>query len=307
MQGVLEGFGVIIVVIALGYVLARTGVLGPSTQEALARLVFFVGAPALLFVTLADADLGEVFSAALVVTGLSVVVAAVIFILVARFLWHRAVGITTVGALSSSYVNAGNLGIPVAVYVLGDASYVAPVMLFQLVILAPLAFAILDTTTAGRRPSLLSLFTQPFRNPVTLATLAGVVVAALQWEVPGVIERPVELIAAMAVPAALIAYGVSLRGAPRLGAGGAIRDLILVTVLKICVQPLAAYLVGRFALGLHDDGLLAVTILAALPTAQNIFVYALRYQRGVALARDAIFVTTLASAPAILVIAALLA
>jgi len=27
--------------------------------------------------------------------------------------------------LASSYVNAGNLGVPIAVYVLGDASYVA--------------------------------------------------------------------------------------------------------------------------------------------------------------------------------------
>lgn len=306
MQGVLEGFGVIIAVIALGYVLARTGVLGPGTQETLARLVFFVGAPALLFVTLSESDPGEVFSAALVVTALSVLVVLVTFVAVARLLWQRSVGITTIGALASSYVNAGNLGIPVAVYVLGDASYVAPVMLFQLVVLAPVAFAVLDAAVTRRRPSVLALLTQPFRNPVTLATLAGVIVAAAGWTVPNVIERPIELVAGMAVPAALIAYGVSLRGAPRLGVDASVRDLVLVTVLKVGVQPTVAYLVGRFALGLGGDGLLAVTILAALPVAQNIFVYALRYRRGIALARDSIFLTTLASAPAILVIVALL-
>jgi predicted permease len=43
--------------------------------------------------------------------------------------------------------------------------------------------------------------------------------------------------------------------------------------------------------------------MAALPTAQNIFTYSLRYDRGVYLTRDTIFVTTLASAPVILVAA----
>ena len=47
----------------------------------------------------------------------------------------------------------------------------------------------------------------------------------------------------------------------------------------------------------------AVVVMAALPTAQNIFTYSLRYDRGVYLTRDTIFVTTLASAPVILVAA----
>ena len=50
-----------------------------------------------------------------------------------------------------------------------------------------------------------------------------------------------------------------------------------------------------------------MAVLAALPTAQNIFVHAVRYDRGVVLARDAVFATTVLSVPAITVIAALLA
>ena len=48
------------------------------------------------------------------------------------------------------------------------------------------------------------------------------------------------------------------------------------------------------------------TVLATLPTAQNIFVLAMRYDRRVTLARDAIFVSTVLSVPAIVVAAALL-
>ena len=77
-------------------------------------------------------------------------------------------------------------------------------------------------------------------------------------------------------------------------------------MLKLVVQPLTAYVVARFALGLDDTGLFAVTVLAALPTAQNIFVHATRYGRAEVLARDSIFVTTVLSVPVIVVIAAVL-
>ncbi len=67
--------------------------------------------------------------------------------------WRLPAPQLAIGALSSSYVNSGNLGIPVSVYVLGDASYVAPVLLFQVLVMAPVGLAVL----AGSRPSAPSL------------------------------------------------------------------------------------------------------------------------------------------------------
>ena len=59
------------------------------------------------------------------------------------------------------------------------------------------------------------------------------------------------------------------------------------------------------ALGLKGQPLFAVVVTAALPTAQNIFTYAVKYRREVNLARDAIFVSTFASVPVIIAIAGL--
>ncbi|MGH3331729.1 MAG: AEC family transporter, partial [Nocardioidaceae bacterium] len=114
-------------------------------------------------------------------------------------------------------------------------------------------------------------------------------------------------VAGMAVPAMLIAYGVSLRLGPLPGAGPGAVEIGYITTLKLVVQPLVAYLTARFLLGLGETALLAVTVTAALPTAQNIFVHATRYDRAVLLARDSIFVTTILSVPALVAIAALLA
>lgn len=307
MQGVLSGFAAIGVVIALGFALAHLRVLGPDSQLLLARLVFFVATPALLFRLVAQAEVATLFSSGLLVAAASAAVSALVYAVVARVVWGRDAAGTVVGALSSSYVNAGNLGLPIAAYVLGDGSWVAPILLLQLVVMAPLAFAVLDAAAAGRRPSVAGLVRQPFTNPITVAVLLGLVVAVTGWAVPAPVADPLALVGGMAVPGALLAYGVSLRLGPLPLAGGVAWEVALVTALKLVLQPVVAFLLGTYVFGLEGLPLLAVTTLAALPTAQNIFVYATRYERDDVLARDAIFSTTVLSVPVLLVVAAVLA
>lgn len=307
MIGVLQGFSVIAVVIGVGYVIGRRGVLGPRPQSVISRLVFWVATPALLFTTLSKADLHEVFSTALLTTVVSSLGVALAYAAVSLLWWRRPVGESTVGALASCYVNAGNLGIPIAVYVLGNASFVAPVMLFQLVVLAPTAFAILDVVTGGGRIGWRQILLRPLRNPITIASLVGLFLSAMGWSVPDMLARPIALIGNMMVPGALLAFGISLHGAPRLGSGGMRRQLSLAIVLKNLAQPVVAFCFAYFALGMTHHALLAATVTAALPSAQNVFVYATRYDTAVDLARDSSVLTTLIAVPVVVVIAALIA
>src|SRR5690348_12304931 len=97
-----------------------------------------------MVITLSHADVHAVLSANLVATSAGVVVTTGVYCALARWVWHRRLGDATIGALSASYVNAGNLGIPIASYVLGNAALVAPTLLLQLLFLQPLALAFLD-------------------------------------------------------------------------------------------------------------------------------------------------------------------
>lgn len=306
MLAVLQGLSTIGIVVGVGYLLARTGLLPESTPVVLSRLVFFVATPALLLETLAGASISAVLSAALAVTALTTTVAWVSFVLIARVWWKRDTGSVVIGSLASSYVNAGNLGIPLAVYVFDNATYVAPVMLYQLVVLAPIAFVVLDMVESGRRPSWRRVLVQPVRNPVIVGSVIGISLAATGASIPDVINAPLELISDMAVPGALIAFGISLRGAPLPGRGGRAADLTVATVLKLIVMPVVAYSLGRWVFGMNGEPLVAATMCAALPTAQNVFVYAVRYKAAVPLARDAVATTTLLCIPVLVVIAGLL-
>jgi len=119
------------------------------------------------------------------------------------------------------------------------------------------------------------------------------------------VMRPIDLVAAAAVPVALIAYGLSLSAGTK-DSISLQRDVVLAVLLKTLVQPVAAYVVGRWVLDLHGAALLAPTLLAALPTAQNVYVYAVHYRSSRALARSAVLLSTLLSIPIMIAIAGLL-
>ncbi|HET7736005.1 MAG TPA: AEC family transporter [Nocardioidaceae bacterium] len=304
-QGVLEGFATIGLVIALGWLLAHLKVLDATAQLALARLAFFVASPCLLVTVIAEADVEHVLSRTLAATVAGVALAALPYVVVARWAWRRRADDVVIGAMCSAYCNAGNLGLPIAAYVLGDASLIAPMLLMQLVVLQPFALALLDAGRTGRF-SVWRAVRTPLTNPLTIGTFLGVLLALTGWTLPAVVDDPIRLVGGMAVPGVLVAYGISLRLGPLPGRGVAAGELVLVTVLKLVVQPVGAYVAGR-ALGLEGPALLALAVTAALPSAQNIFVHATRYGRQSILARDAIFVTTILSVPAIVVVTALLA
>jgi malonate transporter len=301
MADVLLAFSAIWAVTAVGWLLGRFGVLGPGAEAVLARLVFFVATPALLLVTLSATTPGTLVSRSLFTYVASAVGLAAVTAAVARFWWRLPPGDVVIAALGSAYVNAANLGIPVAGYVFGDISVVAPVLLFQLLLASPVALGLLESGDGApsRRGLATRLVLLPVRNPILLASAVGLVLAVLAWRLPIGVERPFDLVGQAAVPTALLALGLSLssRGEPlasTVDAPAAVRPrtmVLTVVALKVLVQPSLAYLVG-LGLGLSGRVLLGSVVMSGLPAAQNVFVYASRYGRGVALARGAVAVST---------------
>lgn len=305
MQGVLSGFAVIAVVIGVGYVLGRRGTLGERGAEVLTRLAFTVAGPALLFTTLAKADLALLFSSRLLVTALSTAAVAGVFTAVGA-VRHWGVGRTTIGALCAGYVNSGNLGIPIAAYVLGDASLVAPVLLFQVVLVTPVALTVLDLSGTGEKDTPWLRLLTPLRNPIAVGSLSGVVVSAAGWRIPGPVLQPLTLIGNMSVPAALLVFGMSLHGAAAPGRGRDRQPVLLSVALKSVGQPLVAWVLARSVFGLHGAPLLDVVVTSALPAAQNLFTYASRYRVAESLARESILLSTVVSVPVLVGVAAVL-
>jgi malonate transporter len=286
--GVLAGFFVVWCIILVGWFVGRQKILGDNARQVLSSLTFFVASPALLFETLSKARLAEVFAAPLLVAAVSAIATAVIFFAIAKFWLKRSLPESLMSSMAASLVNSANLGIPIAVYVLGDASYVAPLLIFQLAFFTPLFLMIL-------------------KNPMIVGSALGLLVAGTGWQVPPLVMEPIHLIGGAAIPAMLIAFGMSLNGTRPLQASAARRvDTLLASAFKLAVQPALAYVFARFALGLEGHILFAVVVTSALPTAQNVFVAASRYKTGLTVAKDTVLITTVVAVPAMIGVALLL-
>ncbi len=122
MQGVLAGFATIGIIIGLGFLLAQLKILDATAQGVLTRVAYYVASPALMVTVLGGTDVHRLLSANLIASLASVAVAATIAVLLARLLWKREAGDTVIAAFCAAYVNAGNLGLPIAAYALGDAA-----------------------------------------------------------------------------------------------------------------------------------------------------------------------------------------
>lgn len=295
----MTGFVVIGVAIAVGYVIGRIDLLGPHGRPVLARLIFFVLSPFLMFVVLSQADVSTLFSALLPVSAIAAVSMFLVYALVARLFWRRRVGEALIGMLSAGQVNSNNIGIPLSLYLLGSAALPAPVILMQLIVFTPITMAVLEAVTTGqRRP--LPILRRTFGNPIVIASLAGVTVSVSGLELPPIVLDPLQLIADACVPVLLIAYGMSLHGQRVLSRSGRRRDILLASGLKLVAMPVVAWAVAAYAFRLSPDEVLAVTVLAALPTAQNVFNFAQRYDIGETIARDTVFLTTLGCVPVLI-------
>jgi hypothetical protein len=300
---VLAAFAPIWALTAVGYLTGRSRVLGPAAVDLLGRYVFYVAMPAALLSTLTRHPLTGFAGKGLVAFAIGTFTMGAIGVALARWVFRRDLADQAIAGMAAGYVNAGNLGLPVAVQVLGDASFVAIVLLLQTLVLTPIILSTLDVAKRadgeGRWRRLLTL---PLRSPVLLACALGVALGAAGVRLPGLLDSIVALLGAAAVPTALVALGLSLvRAEP--GAFPPERDsrrtsphrpkeVAVTVVLKVLVHPVLTFLVGWLLLGLHGPELLAVVICAGLPSAQNTFVFARAYDVDGRFPRDCIVAST---------------
>ncbi|KUL23701.1 AEC family transporter [Actinoplanes awajinensis] len=322
MVSALSGFVLIGAIVLAGWALRRWGGLPENAEAVLARVVWLVLTPCLLFTGVAASDLTALFSEPLLVSVGAALICFGLHALIVRGVRPGLPGLSgssglpgspgssgsafrrvgsgelVLGALGAGYVNANYIGIPVATYVLGDATLVIPIIVLQLLIITPIALTLLELATTGHA-SARAAVSVPLRNPLVVATLLGGIVALTGLRLPSILLNPLTTIGQAAVPMVLIAFGMSLSGRRVLAPGPERAGTVTAVLLKTAAMPLIAFLLAA-AWRLTPPQTYAVTVLAGLPTAQNIYLYAQRFRTGQILVRDTIFLTTVSCVPVLL-------
>ncbi|MEU3846881.1 AEC family transporter [Micrococcus terreus] len=284
----------------------------PTTDQILQGLmpaIYYVTNPLLMVVLVAEIDLRALAGVYAPTALATAAIAGGIYALVSWLLMRRPAAQTAVGAMSSSYVNAGNIGLPIAIYAVGSSVPAVSVLVTQLLIIAPIylvLFGMLSRQSGSAHPRLARTVLTSVANPVTVATAVGALLAVVDWIPPEPIWTPLDMLGRASIPLLLFVFGLSLATQRPFKDKGQVPDVVWGSIVKLLIMPAAAWLVGHFAFRLSGVELFGVVAMAALPTAQNVFLFSSQFKLPNLLVRDIVFVTAVFSLLVILVIALLL-
>lgn len=297
----------IFAIVAIGWAVAKSGRLGGGDPaRVLSGAAFYIFVPALLFRTSARIDFARLDTRILVaffVPTLALLLLVYVFLRLRRAGTGEPAG-PSVRAITASFGNAVQVGIPLAAALYGEAGlalHVTLVSLHSLTLLTVLtALVELDLARAERRdgaegPHLLRTLATTARNtvihPVILPVLAGLLWNLAGLSIPGFADEILATLGQAVVPLCLVLIGVSLA---HYGIKGALRGATILSALKLVAMPLAVLVFARFGLGLTGVPLAIVVMMAALPVGSNALIFAQRYQTLPGEVSTAIVLSTLA-------------
>ena len=299
---------VIFAVVAIGWAVARSGRLGSGDPaRVLSGAAFYVFVPALLFRTSARLEFGKLdpqillgfFAPTLVVLG-----AVYLFLRLRAAPAGGQAAAPSVRAITASFGNAVQVGIPLAAALYGEAGlalHITIVSLHSLILLSVLTVLVeLDLAHAERRAepgrsrlgrTLASTVRNTVIHPVILPLLAGFAWNASGLAISAFADEILLTLGQAVVPLCLVLIGVSLA---HYGVRGAMRGAVVLTVVKLLVQPLAVLAFAHGVLGLTGMPLTIVVMMAALPVGSNALIFAQRYQTLQAEVSTGVVVSTVA-------------
>ena len=286
--------GPIFVVLVLGIVLARVGLLTDAFIEGGSRLVFNVTLPSLLFISISKTSIDQAANLALVGYG-ALATLAVYFLLEVLATWlvrpPEERGVVVQGAFRS---NMGIIGLAYCVNAYGDLGLVSASLYLALV---TILFNVLAVVTLNRslkrHRSILHTLAGIARNPLIIGILLALPVAWLQVELPAVVLKAGEYFAQMTLPLALLCIGGSLSlSALRHGS----RNALIAATGKLVLVPLLIT-GGGYWVGLRGMDLGILFLMSSAPTAAASFVMARAMGGNPTLAANIVALTTLGSLP----------
>ncbi|MBO6725173.1 MAG: AEC family transporter [Rhizobiaceae bacterium] len=298
---VLPFFGMIF----LGYAVAR---ITRQPVEALGWMntfIIYVALPALFFQLLSKTPIeklteftfifGSVFS-----TFLIFALMFVISVIASR----GEVAQSTVKGLAAAYGNIGYMGPGIALLAFGEAAAVPVALIFCVenmmhFAIAPMMMALAGSDDSPPLTVALDVVKKIAFHPFIIATAVGVSAAAFEVRPPLPIDTLLDYLSRAAAPCALFAMGVTLALRPlkRLPS-----EIGLIAFLKLCVHPLICLVILSFIGDFDPVWVYTAVLLAALPTATNVFVIGQQYGFWVERASATILVTTVVSVATVTVL-----
>lgn len=291
MMGVVGGLVPIAAAIALGWVVRRTGLVQADLWTGINKLAYLVLLPALLFVTIGQADLAGGAAAPFLA-------AAVLgFLGIAAFSWAMLPILRTDGPSFSSVFQGGVRWNGFVILALAQVSLSAEQAALVAIVFGPTVpliniLCVMALSVWGEHEGSVSVsrvLSRIVTNPLIIGCFAGMAATVLPWLQPPLVVDTAELIGRAALPLILLAIGAGLD----FSAIGARPRLMAVSVgIKLMAAPALFILLGHL-FGLPSSILVVLAAVGGAPGAASAYVLAKELGGNAELMAGHVTVTTL--------------
>ncbi|NJS35875.1 MAG: AEC family transporter [Brachymonas sp.] len=283
----------VVILIAIGFIAGRAGLMAANSVKDLSKLVFTIFLPPLLFRTMVNVQPENLQGRPLLAYLLGMALMyGVMFVAAGRNRRAAVLG------LAASYSNTVMIGIALIQFAYGEqgvAVLLALITVHSLIMLS-LATVVLELVTLNESSQgqghpfkiLAASIWNTLKQPMIFPIIAGLLYAQTGLGIPAVIDKPLQLLASAFSPLAVILVGITLASTK---VGEHLRMALALSMLKNVAHPLVVAFIG-LALGLSGLPLAVMIVTAALPIGANVFLFAQRYETALPEVTAAVAIST---------------
>lgn len=293
----------IFLVMIVGYVIRKIGIVDEHFATVANRYVFKVSLPVLLFRDLSVANFKSDFDLKFVLFCciVTILMFSITWILTEIFMKDDSMKGAFIQASCRS--SAAILGIAFIENIYKDAGMaplmiVAAVPLFNIFAVTILTFKAHPElhgkdvcSTTSKKENIKKAAINILKNPIIIGIVIGFVASLLNIKLPTILNKTVESIAATATPIALICIGASFEGSKAIKK---IKPTLVATFIKLILLA-AIFIPVAIYMGFRNQELIAILIMLASPTTVTCFVMAKAMDNDEVLSSSIVVLTTLLS------------
>lgn len=264
----------IFIIIALGYLCVRLGLIDPRHAKGMGALVMNIALPALMFNAIADMPFQEVISPSyLLIYATGSFMAFMVGILLTKVIWKQDNVSAALNSTALSYSNSAFIGYAVLSVVIGSskaASYLSMGVLIESFLILPMLFIMADMGGNAHQSLgqiIFGIAKNLTRNPLIIAIAISVTFSLFSIPIPQIVAQTASMLTGVAAPVALFVIGMSLYG---LQIKGDLPKITTIGLGKLIVHPLLILLaIWLFPSDQIQDNYVAM-LFASAPTFSTI-------------------------------------
>jgi len=287
----------IFVIIAIGYLFRRRNIISERSVPTLNKIAYYLGLTTLIFTSIVKYDLKEIFNIGIIKTLYTTF--AIFIVIVFLSVYFLKIKKRTKGAIaiSSFRCNMAFVGIPIIISAFGDVAGAKTSIIIGFMTPVNIIFAIIFLKILGgdekRKESYGKMFLSFLKDPLLIAAILGILVSYLGIPLPKPLLELLNMLAGLAIPLALITIGSSFKYSH---IKKNIKFITLSTVLKLIIEPMIAFFIGRYVYKINPVDIIITVILFGMPLAVAAYIMGSEYDSDSDFISSSLIFSTITSA-----------